>query len=216
MDAISQFTFITGGARSGKSSFAELLAAHAKRPVIYIATAQIWDEEMALRVKKHQLQRPATWRLIEEPRNVRETLIKLKDEEGVVLLDCVTLWLTNLLLAGQSQPVTPSCPDGEKFPLDLQNDNDSFNNELEPQILDIVKNVAQLAQEIKPQVIFVSNEVGQGIVPENPLARAYRDLAGRSNQILAQSAEQVYMVVAGFPIEIKHSGEKLLASLLKE
>jgi len=216
VDAISHFTFITGGARSGKSRFAELLAAHAKRPVIYIATAQIWDEEMALRVKKHQLQRPATWRLIEEPRNVREILIDLKDEDGVILLDCVTLWLTNLLLAGQSHPVTPSCPDGEEFPLDLRNENDSFNNELEPQILEIVKNVAQLAQEIKPHVIFVSNEVGQGIVPENPLARAYRDLAGRSNQILAQSAEQVYMVVAGFPIEIKQSGEKLLASLLKE
>lgn len=191
---MSQFTLITGGARSGKSRFAELLAAHAKRPVIYIATAQIWDEEMALRVKKHQQQRPSTWRLIEEPRNIRDTLLQLKDEDGVILLDCVTLWLTNLLLA----------------------DGDLFNNELEPQILDIVKDVAQLAREIKPQVIFVSNEVGQGIVPEYPLARAYRDLAGRSNQILAHSADQVYMVVAGFPMEIKHSGEKLLASLLKE
>ena len=171
---------------------------------------------MALRVKKHQLQRPATWRLIEEPLNIRDTLIELKDEDGVILLDCVTLWLTNLLLAGQSHPVTPSCPDGVEFPLDLQNDHDLFNNQLEPQILDSVKHVARLAREIKPQVIFVSNEVGQGIVPENPLARAYRDLAGRSNQILAHSADQVYMVVAGLPMEIKHSGEKLLASLLKE
>ena len=196
---MSQFTLITGGARSGKSRFAELLATHTKRPVIYIATAQIGDEEMALRVKKHQQQRPSTWRLIEEPRNIRDTLIQLKDEDGVILLDCVTLWLTNLLLAGN-----------------LQNDNDLFNNELEPQILDIVKEVAQLAREIKPQVIFVSNEVGQGIVPEYPLARAYRDLAGRSNQILAHSADQVYMVVAGFPMEIKQTGEKLLASLLKE
>jgi len=192
--AISQFTLVTGGASSGKSRFAELLAAQAKRPVIYIATAQIWDEEMALRVKKHQLQRPATWRLIEEPLNIRETLFQLKDEDGVILLDCVTLWLTNLLLAG----------------------HDLSNGELEPQILTIVKDVARLAQEIKPQVFFVTNEVGQGIVPENPLARAYRDLAGRSNQILAHSAEQVYMVVAGLPMEIKHSGEKLLASLLKE
>lgn len=194
MKAISQFTLVTGGASSGKSRFAELLAAQAKRPVIYIATAQIWDEEMALRVKKHQLQRPATWRLIEEPLNIRETLFQLKDEDGVILLDCVTLWLTNLLLAG----------------------HDLSNGELEPQILTIVKDVARLAQEIKPQVFFVTNEVGQGIVPENPLARAYRDLAGRSNQILAHSAEQVYMVVAGLPMEIKHSGEKLLASLLKE
>lgn len=191
---MSQFTLITGGARSGKSRFAERLAAHAKRPVTYIATAQIRDEEMALRVKKHQQQRPSTWRLIEEPRNILDTLIQLKDEDGVILLDCVTLWLTNLLLA----------------------DGDLFSNELEPQILAMVKGVAQLAREIKPHVIFVSNEVGQGIVPENPLARAYRDLAGRSNQILAHSAEQVYMVVAGFPLEIKHSGEKLLASLLKE
>lgn len=215
MNAISQFTLITGGARSGKSRFAELLAAQAKRPVIYIATAQIWDEEMALRVKKHQLQRPATWRLIEEPRNIGDTLLQLKDEDVIILLDCVTLWLTNLLLGGQRQ-TTPFCPDGDKFPLNLLNDNDLFNNELEPQILDIVKNIARLAREIKPQVIFVTNEVGQGIVPEYPLARAYRDLAGRSNQILASNADQVYMVVAGFPMEIKHSGEKLLASLLKE
>ena len=213
---MSQFTLITGGARSGKSHFAELLAAHAKRPVIYIATAKIWDEEMALRVKKHQQQRPSTWRLIEEPLNIRDTLLQLKDEDVIILLDCVTLWLTNLLLAGQAQPTTPSCPDGEEFPLSLQNVNDSFHNELEPQILDIVKDVAQLAQEIKPQVIFVTNEVGQGIVPEYPLSRAYRDLAGRSNQILAHSADQVYMVVAGFPMEIKHSGEKLLASLREE
>ena len=196
---MSQFTLITGGARSGKSYFAELLATHAKRPVVYIATAQILDGEMALRIKKHQQQRPSTWQLIEEPRNIRDRLLQFKDEDVVILLDCVTLWLSNLLLAGQSQ-----------------NDLDLFNSELEPQILNIVKDVAQLAQEIKPQVIFVSNEVGQGIVPEYPLARAYRDLAGRSNQILAHSADQVYMVVAGFPMEIKHSGEKLLASLLKE
>jgi Adenosyl cobinamide kinase/adenosyl cobinamide phosphate guanylyltransferase len=196
---LSQFTLITGGARSGKSRFAELLAAHAKRPVIYIATAQIGDAEMALRIKKHRQQRPSTWRLIEEPRNIRAALIQLKDEDAVILLDCVTLWLSNLLLADNPPK-----------------DQDSFNNELEPRILDTVKDVAQLTREIKPQVIFVSNEVGQGIVPEYPLARAYRDLAGRSNQILAQSADQVYLVVAGFPMEIKHPGEKLLASLLKE
>jgi len=191
---LSRFTLITGGARCGKSRFAELLAAHTKRPVVYIATAQIGDEEMALRVKKHQQQRPSTWRLIEEPRNIRDTLLQLKDEDVIILLDCVTLWLTNLLIA----------------------DGDLSNNERETQILDVVKEVAQLAQKIKPQVIFVSNEVGQGIVPEYPLARAYRDLAGRSNQILAHSADDVYLVVAGLPMEIKHSGEKLLASLLKE
>lgn len=196
---MSQFTLITGGARSGKSRFAELLATHAKRPVIYIATAQILDGEMAVRVKKHQQQRPSAWRLIEEPRNIRDTLLKLYDEDGIILLDCVTLWLSNLLLEGY-----------------VADDHDCFNNTLEPQILKSVQEVAQLARDIKPEVIFVTNEVGQGIVPENPLARAYRDLAGRSNQILARSADQVYMVVAGIPMELKRSGEKLLASLLKE
>lgn len=215
---MSQFTLITGGARSGKSHFAELLAAHPKRPVIYIATAQIWDEEMALRVKKHRAQRPSTWRLIEEPRNIRDTLFQLKDEDAVILLDCVTLWLTNLLLAGQEEQAgqaTPSDHNGEEFPLSLQNESDIFSL-VEPQILATVQEVAHLAREIKPQVIFVTNEVGLGIVPENPLSRAYRDLAGRSNQLLAHSADDVYLVVAGLPMELKHSGEKLLASLLKE
>ena len=195
---MSQFTLVTGGAKSGKSSFAELLAAQAKRPVIYIATAQIRDEEMAHRVKKHQEQRPSTWQLIEEPQNIRDTLFQFKDNDGIILLDCVTLWLTNLLLAGQAE-----------------NDDHKFNN-VEPQILATVQDVARLAQDIKPRVIFVTNEVGQGIVPEYPLARAYRDLAGRSNQILAQSADYVYLVVAGLPIEIKNSGEKQITSLPKE
>ncbi|KJR48835.1 Adenosylcobinamide-phosphate guanylyltransferase [Desulfosporosinus sp. I2] len=215
---MSQFTLITGGARSGKSGFAELLAASAKRPVTYIATAQIWDEEMAHRVKKHQKQRPSTWQLIEEPLNIRDTLCQLKDYDGVILLDCVTLWLTNLLLVGQGGPAeraTLSGHEGEGITPDSSKQDNLFLD-IEPQILDTVKTVAQMAQTIKPKVIFVTNEVGQGIVPENRLARAYRDLAGRSNQILARCADQVYMVVAGYPMELKHSSEKFLASLLKE
>ncbi|OLN29959.1 bifunctional adenosylcobinamide kinase/adenosylcobinamide-phosphate guanylyltransferase [Desulfosporosinus metallidurans] len=212
---MSQFTLITGGARSGKSHFAELLAASAKSPVIYIATAQIWDDEMALRVKKHQQQRPSTWRLIEEPQAIRDTLFQLKDENGVILLDCVTLWLSNLLLKGQTKPAAPSEHTPEESSLDPQETSEQFTD-LEPQIVATVKEVAQLAQEIKPQVIFVTNELGQGIVPEYPLARAYRDLVGRCNRVLAQSANDVYLVVAGFPIEIKHAGEKLLASLREE
>lgn len=208
---MAQFTLVTGGARSGKSRFAELLAAQVKGPVIYIATAQIWDEEMAQRVKKHRQQRPASWRLIEEPCNIRDTLLQLKEEKGVILLDCVTLWLSNLLLASQAEQTESEIQTeltASAAPPDL--------NKVESQILAAVREVAQLAQVIKPFVIFVTNEVGQGIVPENPLARAYRDIAGRSNQILAESADHVYLVVAGLPLEIKNSGEKLLASLLKE
>jgi len=83
---MSSFTLVTGGARSGKSHFAELLAAQPNRPVIYLATAQIWDEEMALRVEKHRQQRPANWRIIEEPLNIRDTLSQLRDEDAVILL----------------------------------------------------------------------------------------------------------------------------------
>ncbi|WP_459928937.1 bifunctional adenosylcobinamide kinase/adenosylcobinamide-phosphate guanylyltransferase [Desulfosporosinus burensis] len=218
---MSQFTLVTGGARSGKSSFAELLAASVNRPVTYIATAQIWDEEMAHRVKKHQNQRPATWQLIEEPLKIRETLCQLKDYDGVILLDCVTLWLTNLLLtqqtghAEQTERADHSDHEGVESTLGSSK-QDKMYPDLEPQILTMVQEVAQLAQEIKPQVLFVTNEVGQGIVPENPLARAYRDLAGRSNQILARCADHVYLVVAGYPLELKHSGGQLLASLHKE
>jgi len=209
---MSQFTLITGGARSGKSTFAELLAAQAKRSVIYIATAQIWDGEMAIRVKKHQEQRPSSWRLIEEPLNIQETLTQLKDEDGVILLDCVTLWLTNMLLAGQAEQSDLA----DQASPSASQDHSHIYKHIEPKILATVKDVARLAQEIRPKVIFVSNEVGQGIVPENPLARAYRDLAGRSNQLLARCADHVYMVIAGLPIDLKSSGEKLLASLLKE
>lgn len=211
---MSQFTLITGGARSGKSTFAERLAAQAKRPVLYIATAQIWDGEMAIRVKKHQEQRPSSWRLIEEPLNIHDTLTQLKDEEGVILLDCVTLWLTNLLLAGEAGYAEQSNPADEAASSDRQLSTYIYNH-VEPEILSKVKKIARLAQEIKPKVIFVTNEVGQGIVPENLLARAYRDLAGRSNQILARQADSVYMVVAGYPIDLKPSGVKLLNSLFE-
>lgn len=203
---MSQLTLITGGARSGKSEFAELLAASFHCPVIYIATAQVWDDEMAHRVKKHQQQRPAHWKLIEEPQNISDALQKLQDEDGVILLDCVTLWLSNLLLQGQTKPDSDSVS---------YNDSKQLVN-LEAKITAIVKETALLAHKIKPQVIFVTNEIGQGIVPEYPLARAYRDIVGRCNRILGQAADDVYFVVAGFPLEIKHSGEKILASLRKE
>lgn len=200
MTSLSNFTLITGGARSGKSSFAELFAAKPKLPVIYIATAQILDSEMALRVKQHRLQRPSSWRLVEEPLCIRDALLQLKYEDGVILLDCVTLWLSNLLLQEPAKP---------------QDQKEDYAD-IESRILAMVHEVATLAQEIKPQVVFVTNEVGQGIVPEYPLSRAYRDLAGRCNQLLARHADQVYFVVAGYPMEIKAAGEKLLNSMIKE
>ncbi|HVJ47833.1 bifunctional adenosylcobinamide kinase/adenosylcobinamide-phosphate guanylyltransferase [Desulfitobacterium sp.] len=197
---MSNFTLITGGARSGKSTFAERLAAHSGRPVIYIATAQVLDEEMTWRVKKHQHQRPDNWQLIEEPFAIPVVLEEIRYKNAVVLLDCVTIWLSNLLLKSLGSTSESLFPD-------------TLTPEAEEKILEQVQKVATLAQEITPQIIMVTNEVGQGIVPDNPMARSYRDLAGRANQLLARQADKVFYVVAGYPIEVKQSGQELLNSL---
>ncbi|TWH55861.1 adenosylcobinamide kinase /adenosylcobinamide-phosphate guanylyltransferase [Desulfitobacterium sp. LBE] len=202
---MSDFVLITGGARSGKSRFAELLAAHPGLPVTYIATAQVYDEEMALRVKKHQDQRPAHWGLVEEPLALSSVLERHAQNKGVLLVDCVTLWLTNLLLA--------------HYPAEDHLTEQEYTqalHRLEQKILEQVRIVARIARDITPQVIMVTNEVGDGIVPDNPLSRIYRDLAGRANQILGQGAQQVYSVVAGYPTEIKAAGQALLDSLRRE
>lgn len=197
---MSDFILITGGARSGKSTFAEQLAAHPGRPVIYIATAQVLDDEMALRVEKHKRQRPSHWQLIEEPFDIPTVLEEIRNEDAVVLLDCITIWLSNLMLKNFGSTQESAC-------------SDTLTPEAEKEILFQVQRAATLAQEISPQVIMVTNEVGQGIVPDNPMARSYRDLAGRSNQLLAHKADNVFCVVAGYPMEIKHSGQNLLNSL---
>lgn len=199
---MSDFILVTGGARSGKSHFAELLAAYPQLPVIYVATAQVYDEEMAVRVKKHQHQRPSHWGLEEEPLNLPEVLEKYRHTEGVILVDCVTLWLTNMLLTN--------------YPDESILSNKEFSQaieELEHSIMERVQQAGRLAQEITPQVIMVTNEVGNGIVPDNPLSRVYRDMAGRANQTLGRLATKVYNVVAGYPAEIKAEGQRLLDSL---
>ncbi|MHB1654057.1 MAG: bifunctional adenosylcobinamide kinase/adenosylcobinamide-phosphate guanylyltransferase [Desulfitobacteriaceae bacterium] len=225
---MSRFILITGGARSGKSRFAELLARQPGLPVTYMATAQIWDPEMANRVDKHRLNRPLEWSLIEEPYKITQALLKLPNENSIVLLDCITLWLSNLLLSHLPSPMAREqpAPASEKIatpgtPGDLTGEasydqswekDAGLRNQIEMRILEEVYELADAAVKIKPKVIFVTNEVGQGIVPENPLGRLYRDLAGKANQILAEAAEEVYLVVAGYPLEIKHKGQRLLAS----
>lgn len=195
---MSELIFITGGARSGKSSFAELLAAYPRLPVVYVATAQVYDQEMALRVQKHREQRPAEWDLVEEPLELASVLERYRQKNIVLLVDCITLWLTNLLLSDYQEG--------------LEDDSQALAAR-EKQILEQVRAVAHLARDIAPQVILVSNEVGDGIVPDNPLSRAYRDLAGRANQILARAADKAYAVIAGYPVDLKASGQALLDSL---
>lgn len=204
---MSNLILVTGGARSGKSSFAELLALKTQLPVTYIATAQIWDAEMTKRIEKHRERRPRDWKLIEEPYDVSQVLQNISNakdnnwtDNSVILLDCITLWLSNLLL--------------RETALHQGWDKDSsLRDEIEAVIFRQVKELANLAGQISPHIIFVTNEVGQGIVPENPLSRLYRDLSGKANQILAEAAGEVYLVVAGYPIEIKQAGERLLKNL---
>lgn len=167
--------FITGGARSGKSSFAEKLAAGIPGKRAYLATAQALDPEMAARIEQHRKNRDNSWVTYEEPLAVAELVSKLNGKYQAVLLDCLTLWLSNVMArAGEDSAVL------------------SRSEEL-----------VSALKAFKGSCIIVSNEVGLGIVPDNPLARRFRDLAGVINQRMAQAADEAYFLAAGIPVRIK-------------
>ncbi|OIR09200.1 bifunctional adenosylcobalamin biosynthesis protein CobP [mine drainage metagenome] len=164
-------TLVLGGTRSGKSALAERLAAGARHP-IYLATAQVGDAEMAERVRLHRARRPAPWHTVEEPLDMTGALSRLCAPDRAVLLDCLTLWLSNLLLAGRD-------PEAEGRAL------------------------AEALPALAGPVVMVSSEVGLGIVPDNALARAFRDHAGRLNQMIAARCQRVLLVAAGLPLTLK-------------
>lgn len=165
-------TLILGGARSGKSTYAEGLAQGHDGPRVYIATAQAFDGEMTGRIAAHVARRGPAWRTVEEPVALPDALSAADDGESFILVDCITLWLTNVLLG--------------------EHDLDALTAKL-----------LQVLGSCKGPVVLVSNEVGLGIVPENALARRFRDEAGILNQKLAQSAERVVLVTAGLPLQLK-------------
>jgi adenosylcobinamide kinase / adenosylcobinamide-phosphate guanylyltransferase len=163
-------TLVLGGARSGKSRYAESLLGALPPPRIYVATAQALDEEMRRRIAAHRARRPSGWITVEAPIDLAGAIAD--HAEGPMLVDCLTLWLSNLLLDG--------C------------DVDAATADL----------AGALAQRCAPTVL-VANEVGLGIVPDNPLAREFRDRAGLLNQCLAARADQVLFIVAGLPMRVK-------------
>ena len=167
-------SLILGGARSGKSSFAEKLAAESGRAKVYLATSQIWDGEMEERVSIHKSRRGPEWQLVEEPIELLPQLGKLASKEKVILVDCLTLWLTNLMMA--------------------EADVAKASTEL-------VQGLAKLPSGCS--VLLVSNEVGQGIVPVEKMARDFRDHAGRLHQDIAAIADNVWFVTAGLPQKLK-------------
>ena len=167
--------FITGGARSGKSAFAEKLAGDIPGKRAYLATAQALDAEMVARIEHHRLRRGSAWDTYEEPLAIAELLKKLSGRYEVVLLDCLTLWLSNIMARTGS------------------------NDEISARVDELTSGLRDFAGAC----IVVSNEVGLGIVPDNPLARRFRDLAGFANQKLAQASDEAYLLAAGIPMKIK-------------
>jgi len=186
--------FITGGARSGKSSFGLKLAEDRLKEIFgdesnsgatfirplkaYIATAQAFDEEIKERIERHKKQRGKDWYTVEEPVDIVRALNELRDYP-VILLDCLTLWISNLILNN----------------LDIEKEIRRF--------LDAIKSSTFNPQPCSSILLIVSNEVGMGIVPENELARRFRDLAGVLNQEVAEIADEVYFMVSGIPVKIK-------------
>ena len=175
---------VTGGARSGKSTAAVEAARHSGRPVTFLATAAAGDREMAERIALHRAERPETWATVEAPTELSDTLAAI-DPEHCVIVDCLSLWISNLLLAD----------DG---------------SELGTAELDrYLDGVLEVLHDRPGPTIVVSNEVGSGIVPDNALARTYRDLLGRANQRIAGAADAAYLAVAGRLLALTDPSESL-------
>jgi adenosylcobinamide kinase/adenosylcobinamide-phosphate guanylyltransferase len=167
-----RITLVLGGARSGKSRFAEALARGHKRRLFYIATAEITDAEMRVRIDEHRRRRGLEWKTIEAPLDLVGALDEIGDRQCFILIDCITVWLNNLMHHGRNVA------------------------------REVERLCARLAA-IQARLVIVANEVGLGIVPDNALARAFRDEAGRANQALAETADEVVFIAAGLPTILK-------------
>lgn len=178
---MARIVLVTGGARSGKSDFAQGFAEKSKGPHYFVATCQPLDQEMKQRISLHQNQRsPAIWQTIEEPLELAQVITKI-NRKSTILIDCITLWISNLLHAAKAG--------GTVF------DHVMLDAHLAP----LITTLTQSAHT----VVIVTNEVGQGIVPANQLARTYRDLVGTCNRVMARHAQTVYLVTCGIPVKIK-------------
>ncbi|CAD7847366.1 MAG: Adenosylcobinamide kinase (EC 2.7.1.156) / Adenosylcobinamide-phosphate guanylyltransferase (EC 2.7.7.62) [Olavius algarvensis Delta 4 endosymbiont] len=172
---MSQITFVIGGCRSGKSGHAQVLGEEIQGKKLYLATCEPHDEEMQARVRLHRQQRGDQWETLEEPVEIAAAIADPSGDYSVILVDCLTLWTSNLLLSSDKAPaVDAAC-----------------------------RALVQSLKSARCPVILVSNEVGTGIVPDNELARRYRDEAGWVNQKIAAAADRVVWMVAGIPVTIK-------------
>jgi adenosylcobinamide kinase/adenosylcobinamide-phosphate guanylyltransferase len=179
--------FISGGARSGKSRFAQELASGMNRKVLFVATAEPLDIDMKARIEKHQADRPDSWITLEASTNVAAKIAEHIGDAEIVLLDCLTLLVSNVIL-------------GE----DRGFSSEEINaDEAEDRVVEEIQSIIDFMQKSQATFIIVSNEVGLGVVPENRFARIYRDLLGKANQLVARYADEVYFMVSGIPIKVK-------------
>ncbi len=185
---------ILGGARSGKSTFAERLAANSGKRVAFIATATAGDADMQDRIAHHRASRPTTWTTIEEPLDLVHALQEASNQADIILLDCMTLWLSNWM-AQQEFVVEDEVP---------------YKNSTTEHVFTVIEAFLATVRtlSIEKTVLVVSNEVGLGIVPMHPLSRTYRDALGWVNQRIAQDAERVYLMIAGLAVDIKQLDSK--------
>lgn len=179
---MGRLTLILGGARSGKSSYAQDLAEASGRSVTFLATAQALDEEMSARIRKHRAERPESWRTLEIPLGVASRALPLPSE--LVILDCITLLVTNLLMQFVKDDLVDEAP---------------FLQALHKEIDELIAKISEQEQDW----LVISNEVGLGLVPPYPMGRVYRDGLGWANQRLARAADKVILMVAGIPTVIK-------------
>ncbi len=185
---MGRLILVTGGARSGKSSFAEERARSYGSRILYIATAIAMDEEMKERIRRHRLQRPAGWETLETFRDFNVSLPGLLRDRDAVLLDCVTIMVSNIMLQ--------KAMDWEELSIDEI-------NEVEKEVMCQVQSLLSIIQTAEKPFILVTNELGMGVVPPYALGRAIRDIAGRVNQVLARVADEVHLCVSGIPVKIK-------------
>ena len=180
---MGRLILVLGGVRSGKSDYAEELAhSLAQDQVLFVATAEAGDAEMARRIAAHQQSRPASWHTLEAPRNIGEAIQNQIGDATMVLVDCITLLVSNVMFAVGDDPDTAQA---------------------ERAVQEEIQALLRTCQSSSMTCIAVSNEVGLGVVPEHRLGRLYRDLLGKANQSLAAQADEVYLMVAGLAVELK-------------
>ena len=191
---MGKLTLILGGARSGKSTFAEKRAMEVGgEKVLYVATSETKDEEMQERIIKHRAERSAAWATLEAPRNVAQAIRQVRSDVPVVLLDCMTFLVANHLMDA-------AAPKDDPFG---NPSADPFDSKIEAGVIAEVEALVAYVQESDVELLVVSNEVGLGVVPPYELGRSYRDILGRANQILARHADEVQLLVAGIPMKVK-------------